>query len=69
MSKPFRSSCQALPTVKRRNTLNQTRTNKHEQTYQEFRTKAEMQSSTLVAIDDIMDMLPRIGEPLPEVEV
>lgn len=30
---------------------------------------AEMQSSTLVAIDDIMDVLPRIGEPLREVEV
>ncbi|CAM9115568.1 unnamed protein product [Hapterophycus canaliculatus] len=36
---------------------------------EEFRTKAEMQSSTLVAIDDIMDVLPRIGEPLREVEV
>lgn len=28
-----------------------------------------MQSSTLVAIDDIMEILPRIGEPLAEVEV
>lgn len=28
-----------------------------------------MQSSTMVAIDDLMDMLPRIGEPLREVEV
>ncbi|CAM9256660.1 unnamed protein product [Scytosiphon promiscuus] len=36
---------------------------------EEFRTKAEMQSSTLVAIDDVMDVLPRIGEPLREVEV
>ncbi|CAM9191761.1 unnamed protein product, partial [Ectocarpus sp. 6 AP-2014] len=36
---------------------------------EEFRTMAEMQSSTLVAIDDIMDVLPRIGEPLREVEV
>lgn len=31
--------------------------------------RAEMQSSTMVAIDDLMDMLPRIGEPLREVEV
>lgn len=28
-----------------------------------------MQSSTMVAIDDLMDILPRIGEPLREVEV
>lgn len=38
-------------------------------TTQEFRTKAEMQSSTMVAVDDLMDVLPRIGEPLREVEV
>eukprot|EP00752_Nemacystus_decipiens_P005143 g4667.t1 len=36
---------------------------------EEFRTRAEMQSSTMVAIDDLMDILPRIGEPLCEAEV
>lgn len=28
-----------------------------------------MQSSTMVAVDDLMDILPRIGEPVREVEV
>lgn len=37
--------------------------------HQEFRLKAEMENSTLVSVDDIMEMLPRLGEPLPEAEV
>jgi len=36
---------------------------------QEFRTRAEIQSSTMVSIDDIMGMLARIGETLREAEV
>ena len=28
-----------------------------------------METSTLVSVDDIVEMLPRLGEPLPEAEV
>lgn len=28
-----------------------------------------MESSTLVSVDDIVEVLPRLGEPLPEAEV